>query len=279
MDAETGGPGRAKVSVGAVEDLIRSFSGVESARIALDAQGSVREVHVLADSSRPPKAIVRDIESGLRARWGLVVDHRRISVAQMDDAPRRPKWTRLRLQQISVQTDPVRGRVEVAVSLAPEPPRDAFGRPVYDPEVPNVIWQGRAAGASGGGLAIRLAAEATLQALNQSLLPQHTFSVVDLQRVPIAERDAILCLMQYQAPRGAAEMLTGSALVRSDPLEAAVRCVLNSTNRIYGVAMRRHVAGATPVEEPAGHEWPGEVAAGVEPEVEVGEVAPPTSPA
>jgi hypothetical protein len=275
MDAETGGSGRARVSVGAVEDLIRSFSGVESARIALDAEGALREIHVLADSSRPPKAIVRDIESGLRARWGLVVDHRRISVAQMDDTPRRPKWMRLRLQQISVQTDPVRGRIEVAVSLAPEAPRDAFGRPVYDPEVPNVIWQGRAAGASGGGLGIRLAAEATLQALNQSLLPQHTFSVVDLQRVAIGDRDAVLCLMQYQAPRGAAEMLTGSALVRNDPLEAAVRCVLNSTNRIYGVAMRRNVAGAGALVEPEGEDWPGEVAAGAEPDVEPRSPSPP----
>ena len=264
--SQTGGA-RARVSVTAVEDLIRSFAGVENVRIALDEHGGVREIHVLADSSRSPKTIVRDIESGLQARWGLVVDHRRISIAQMEDVPVRPKWIRLRLQQISVQSDPVRGKVEVAVSLAPEVSRDAFGRPVHDPEIPNALWQGRAAGASGGGLGIRLAAEATLQALNQSLLPQHTFSIGEMARIPLGEREAVLCLMHYNAPRGASEALTGSALIRGDALEAAVRCVLNGTNRIYGVAMRRQ-SGA---ERPAGADtaepvWPAEVAVAQEPE-------------
>lgn len=279
MEAGPGNPAgaaRAKVPVSAVEDLIRTFAGVENVRIALDEGGGLREIHVLADRSRPPKSIVRDIESGLQARWGLVVDHRRISIAQMDDVPMRPKWIRLRLQQISVQTDPVRGRVEVAVSLAPEAPRDAFGRPLFDPEIPNAIWQGRAAGASGGALGMRLAAEATLQALNQSLMAQHSFSVVDMGRVPLADREVVLSMLHYHMPRGVTEVLTGSALLRNDALEAAVRAVLNATNRIYGVAMRREAPGglagsagegyagrgAAAVGEP----WPGEVAAGAEPE-------------
>lgn len=267
MEAGPGGE-RAKVSVTAVEELIRSFAGVESVRIALDEWGGVREIHVLADSSRSPKGIVRDIESGLQARWGLVVDHRRISIAQMEEAPVRPKWIRLRLQQISVQSDPVRGRMEVAVSLAPEAYRDTAGRPTVDPEIPNAIWQGRASGSSGGALGIRLAAEATLQGLNQSLLAQHSFTLGELARVPLGEREIIVCLLHYQAPRGAPEPLTGSALVRADPLEASVRAVLSGTNRIYGVALRRQMPSLPAADGP---EWQGEVAAGVDP----GDPGPP----
>ena len=240
-----GGTSRAKVSVGAVESLIQSLPGVEGARIVLDDWGGVREIHVLADSSRHPKSIVRDIESGLQARWGLAVDHRRISVAQLGETPRRPKWIRLRLQQLAVNTDPVRGRTEVAVSLAPETPKDLFGRPMFDPEIPNAIWQGRASGASGGGLAIRLAAEATLQALNQSLIPQHSFNIGEMARIPLGDREVVVCLLYYHAPRGVAETLSGSAVVRGDALDASVRAVLNGTNRIYGLAMRRQYGGET----------------------------------
>ena len=232
---------RARVPVSAVEDLIASLPGVEGARIVLEDGGALREIHVLADASRPAKAIVRDIESALRVRWGLLVDHRRVSIAQMGDVPRRPKWTRLRLQQLAVTTDPVRDRAEVSVSLVPEPPRDAFGRPVPDPEVPDVVWQGRAAGPGGGALGIRLSVEATLQALNQSLLPQHAFAVADVTRVQLGEREAVVCLLQYHAPREAGQVMTGSAVIRGEPLEAAVRAVLNGTNRIYGIAMRRQL--------------------------------------
>lgn len=267
------GPGsaatsRAKVSVGAVESLIQSLPGVEGARIVLDDWGGVREIHVLADSTRHPKSIVRDIESGLQARWGLAVDHRRISIAQLGDTPRRPKWIRLRLQQLAVNTDPVRGRTEVAVSLAPESPKDLFGRPLFDPEIPNAIWQGRASGSSGGGLAIRLAAEATLQALNQSLMPQHHFNIGEMARIPLGDREVVVCLLHYHAPRGVAETLSGSAIIRGDALDAAVRAVLNGTNRLYGLAMRRHYGGEAVTltdDEPV---WTGgEAAAATDPPV------------
>lgn len=241
MDGGQGSAGtRAKVSVRAVEELIEGFAAVEGARIVLDDWGAVQQIHVLADDSRPPKAIARDIQSGLQARWGLVVDHRRISIAQMEDVAPRPQWARLRLEQFAVSSDPVRGRIEIAVSLAPDSGRDIAGRPVSPG---TSLWQGRASGASGAGTGLRLASEATLQALNQALRPDHTFSVADIGRVTLGGQEIVVSLLQHHGPRGAVETLSGSALVRSEPLEAAVRAVLNASNRPYGVAARRVGAG------------------------------------
>lgn len=234
---------RPVVSVGALEALIQSLPGVEGARIVLDERGAVREVHVLALASRPPKSVVRDVESALQARWGLAVDHRRISVAQLATPPARPKWIRLSLQRFSVATDPLAGTSEVAVTLAPEIPHDLFGRPSLDPEIPTDVWQGRAAGAAGGPLGLRLAGEATLRALNQALLPAHSLAMGEIARVPLGEAEAVLCLLRYHAPRANAELLTGSALVRGEPLEAAARAVLSGSNRIFGLAMRRQGTG------------------------------------
>lgn len=240
---------KATVTVSAVEQLIGSLPGVEGVRILVDPEGGLGEVHVLADSSRNPKSIVRDIESGLAARWGLAVDHRRISVAQMEDAPTHPVQGRLRLQQLAVTNDPIRGWLEVAVSLTPELSRDAFGRP-QGPGRPTTIWQGRAAGAN-SHLGMRLAAEATLQALNQSLLPNHSFALGEVARSNLGEQEILLCLLRYHAPRGAGDTLCGSALIRTEPIEAAVRAVLNASNRVYGVAARRGQSPDVPAESEA----------------------------
>ena len=44
---------------------------------------------MLAGSGRHPKQIARDVESCLAAKFGLAVDHRRISVAQMEPVQER----------------------------------------------------------------------------------------------------------------------------------------------------------------------------------------------
>ena len=221
-------PRTAAVSVSAVEALIASLPGVTGVRVLLDPSGSLGEVHVLADASRPPKAIVRDIESGLAARWGMAVDHRRISVAQMVESPPRPREGRLRLQQWAVTIDPVRGWTEVAVSLTP-------GQAWPSAEA-SAIWQGRAAGSSQVGL--RVAAEAALEALNQSVQADHRFALVDLCRVTLAQHDVVVCLLHYRSARGG-QTLSGSALVRHEAVEAAVRAVLNGSNRLVGLVVRQ----------------------------------------
>ena len=63
--------------------LIRRLSGVCSATVCLDEAGNISEIHVLAGSMRSPKQVMRDVESALAATFGIQVDHRVISVAQL----------------------------------------------------------------------------------------------------------------------------------------------------------------------------------------------------
>lgn len=262
---ERGGtPEKSAVPASQVEQLIQELVGIEAARLVLDDWGAIREVHVLADSSRAPKAVVRDVLSALQARWGLVIDHRRISVAQLEGTPPRPKWVRLRLKQLSVTTDPVRAWTEVVVTLAPVPPRDLFGRAVHDPEIPEGEWQGRAAGAAGAEAgSLRLAAEAALQALNQSLRAEHSFTLVDVGRVVLGNHEVVVCLLNHHAPRGAVNLLAGTAPVRRGPVDAAVRAALNATNRSFGLAVRRKFPHS---KDGTGADWVEDVAAGADPE-------------
>jgi hypothetical protein len=75
-------------SVERAEELLRSLTGVVSARVVVGLDGSVEEIHILTTDLVGPKQTVRNVESALAAELGLVVDHRRISVAQTKELPK-----------------------------------------------------------------------------------------------------------------------------------------------------------------------------------------------
>jgi hypothetical protein len=74
-------------SVRDAEELIRTLSGVLSARIVTSSDGGIEEIHVLTSENTPAKQTVRNVESALLAHLDLPVDHRKISVAQTSQGP------------------------------------------------------------------------------------------------------------------------------------------------------------------------------------------------
>jgi len=66
-----------------IEKLLLELDGVGSLKIVPDGAGGIEEIHVLSSSSLGPKQIVRNIESALLAQFGLQIDHRKISIAQV----------------------------------------------------------------------------------------------------------------------------------------------------------------------------------------------------
>jgi hypothetical protein len=69
------------------EDLIRTLPGVVSVRVVDNGEGSIQEVHILTTSEVPAKQTVRNVESALFAHLGLRIDHRRVSIAAVSEAP------------------------------------------------------------------------------------------------------------------------------------------------------------------------------------------------
>ena len=68
-----------------MRDAICQIRGVLYAHLVFDAQGALQEIHVVSNTLRAPKQVARDIESLLLARFELRVDHKIISVAQMEE--------------------------------------------------------------------------------------------------------------------------------------------------------------------------------------------------
>jgi hypothetical protein len=63
---------------------------VDAIKLVPDGKGGVQEIHVLSSSGLGAKQIVRNIESALMAEFSIEIDHRKISVAQVQavDIPR-----------------------------------------------------------------------------------------------------------------------------------------------------------------------------------------------
>jgi hypothetical protein len=69
------------------EDLLGSLPGILSVRIVARPGGEIDEIHLLTTTEVSAKQTVRNVESALKARFHLEVDHRKISVAQTSDPP------------------------------------------------------------------------------------------------------------------------------------------------------------------------------------------------
>jgi hypothetical protein len=69
------------------EDLLGTLPGILSVRVVARPGGEVEEIHLLTTTEVSAKQTVRNVESALKAKFDLEVDHRKISVAQTSDPP------------------------------------------------------------------------------------------------------------------------------------------------------------------------------------------------
>src|SRR5689334_15999104 len=76
--------------LGAIEKELCRLPAVNAARIVTDEIGRPKELHILAGSEKSPKQIARDVQSVAMASFGMEIDHRIISVVQLDRAHLEP---------------------------------------------------------------------------------------------------------------------------------------------------------------------------------------------
>ena len=198
------------------EQAVKQIKSVIAARIKVDHQGEIEEVHILAASGRAPKQIVRDVESILVAQFDLQIDHKRISVAQVEDDEDGTfaivESTRPKLVGVTLRT--VNGMAEVKVELL----------------TGDKIIEGIAQGPSSAHNKLRLFVEATLQALSPLTLDKFLFVTEDVGITQLAKQQIALVSITLITTAGE-QSLTGCALVRNDDREAVVKAALDAVNR------------------------------------------------
>ena len=228
------------------EAAIRALRDVEG--VSLQAEGDeIREVHVLTRSKRPPKQIVRDVQTVLLTRFNRSIDYRVVSVAFTKTEP------------------PAAAPVAPAAppASAPAPARATRSVPASEPEFERaegerirfgsvnlfvsgartqaqveLRWKGlaRMGGASGWSTrdgAHRLIAQATIAAVQEFLDGEVAFGLPEIEFVRMGRRRMALVALSLLAHRQE-KVLVGSCAVEQDVQQAVVLATLAALNRILG---------------------------------------------
>lgn len=203
-----------------IEAALSRVSDIRAARVVTSPEGYIEEIHVLALPSKAPKQLVRDIESTLMAAFGVAVDHKKISIAQLglESVPSEEVTkAQTRAQIVSISAEVVGVYVKVAVTLAFED--DAF--------------VGKATGPASRTGRERLVAEATLNAVAQYLQGAFTFALEDVQIIRLG-RETVATACVVLVTSFGEQALAGSALARQNEHDSIVRATLDAINRRLG---------------------------------------------
>jgi len=195
------------------EEIIRSIKDIVSAKIITTPEGKISEIHVIAGSKRNPKQIVRDIESALIATLGAEIDHKMISVAQVNNGNEYMFDVRLKIDGLAVKN--YRFNYEASVTLS-----DHEGN----------TYEGTVEGPGSIHGRIRIVAEATLNAIQRFLGETFILSLEDVVSFKIGGKEAVGALISMII-EGSEEHFLGSAIIKQDKAEATVAAVLNAVNR------------------------------------------------
>lgn len=192
------------------EERVQRLPGVEAARVVIES-GKVTEIHLITDIEKPPKQVVRDVQTLAQAAFGLSIDRRVVSVVQLPEADL-SQGDRPVIVDVAERLDGSHTRIAVTLSWQGD----------------NLV--GEVGGAAGNTSRNRLIAEATIAALRQALQETSAFGVSSVDITTLGGQR--LAIAQVVIVTDSAEQLmVGSALADGDASRAVVRAVLDALNR------------------------------------------------
>jgi hypothetical protein len=205
--------------VAEIEEALSQVSEIRAARVVTSPAGLIEEIHVLALPAKAPKQLVRDIESTLMAAFGIAIDHKKISIAQLgqESVPLEQVKPHARAQIKSINAEVAGVYVNIAVSL----------------ELEGDLFVGRATGPASRTGRERLVAEATLDAIAQYLQGAFTFALEDVEIIRLGRESVAVSCVVLVTSLGE-QAFAGSALVRQNDKDSIVRATLDAINRRLG---------------------------------------------
>lgn len=206
-----------------IESALSQIAEVKAARVVVGLDGQIAEIHVLALPTKPPKQLVRDIESTLMARFGIPVDHRKISIAQLgrdvvpeNEETSRPTAARPRILGINASVSGLQATASVTL------------------EIDGTEYVGMASGPASQTGRTRHVAQATLDAIGQHLSEGTTFALEDVAVVQLGREKVSVACVTLVTPFGE-QSFSGSAVMRQNDSDSIVRATLDAINRRIGL--------------------------------------------
>ena len=202
-----------EIDAEALQRELSTHPEVRAVRVVSAATGRISEIHVVADGSKSAKQLVRDVQTLALAKFGIRIDYRIVSIVHFgQQAVPDAEVARPALASVTWSTDGTRASCTVEI--------DHERGPV----------KGHSAGSASSTARARLAAQATVDALQDLLGADVALDVADVSTTNVAQRRAVVVVL-IRLIASSEELLLGAALVRNDESEAVARAVLDAYNR------------------------------------------------
>lgn len=194
----------------ALEQALRRIPGVEAARVVMNG-AAPSEVHVITLPTKPPKQVVRDVQSVALASLGIQLDRRIVSVVQVD------------------QHDLTTGDRPIVEDIGEEITGSRMTMTV------TLSWHdeqliGKAQGPAAAATRLRLVADATLSALELALSDEAAFAIAAVDTPQVGGHSVAVAIVVIVAG-GVERLVSGSAIIAGDAAKATVKAVLDALNR------------------------------------------------
>ncbi len=202
-------------------DLVK-VPGVKSASVVGDGEPS--EIHIVATADRSAKQVVRDVLSLAKAGYELAIDHRIVSVVQLEESTNNHNSN-----GNGPATRPKRPVISYIIQV-----NDAYGRRVDL----GVEWPDGSTSAGAAELGestqarARTGADVMVKALRDKLKDNRTSVDVDsvyVMRAPDASETVTVRVLVHEG--GRSQTLLGSASTEGDVVAGAARATLHALNR------------------------------------------------
>ena len=196
-----------------IEAFLKSMHGVLSSRVVQSDSGEPEQVFVLVDGSVPHAPSYRDIQSALLLQYDLHLPAERFFVIRLPSRKDMEEGIG-RFQLLGVSSSTVAHEAVVQVQLRLE----------------QKLALGSSRGPFSPNMRSRLAAQATLAAVDEAVGFPLGFKFIDLAQITLGGKDCITSMVYLKRPHKELR-LVGTALVENDPETAAAKSVLDAINR------------------------------------------------
>lgn len=196
-----------------IEELILQLPEVINCKIVNNDQGEIIEVHILSSNKRTPKQIARDVLSSLMAKWGIEIDHKIISIAQISNDLEEFHGSRLQISKVEYSLEGIIANAQVVLT--------------YEDK----IYKGEEEGLHTKKSYLMLIANATLRAVEEYLGVGRCFIIEDVEKTLLAKKKIITIAITLLTPNEEKQFL-GSSYIGSNENKAVVKATLNALNRL-----------------------------------------------
>jgi len=207
-------------------EILSQLPGIFSARLRFEEEQLV-EIHVLASTERNPKQIVRDIQSSLFAAYGIEVDHRIISIAQLPANP----FTGAQALAPQIETPAPAGDVRLQFSGIDSAQNNGSFQVSIRISCDGQTYTGTAKCRDTLAHRNRAVANATVKAVN-TLLGKDYFSLLEVKQISVWDVTVAVTVLEYQEKDSSDPvLLIGAAAQKDNSASDIVRSTLDGLNR------------------------------------------------